>query len=91
MDARPAREWLIRSVTSRSLGALAPGYAASDRGIRTYAAIVRSFGLIVVSLWILGLSVEIGGVLLLAGTGAFVIFSVKAIRGEVTTYRDLKR
>ncbi|HAF18258.1 MAG TPA: hypothetical protein DCK96_00710 [Chloroflexi bacterium] len=84
------RVWLIRHVTSRSLGSLAPGYASSDRGVRIYTGLVRAIGVIVLSLWVLSWSVEIGGLLLVAGTGGFVVLSAIAITGEVKTYHALK-
>jgi len=89
MDAN--RIWLIRHVTSRSLGSLAPGYASSDRGVRIYTGLVRALGVIVLSLWVLSWSVETGGLLLIVGAGGFVVLSAIAIAGEVTTYRAIKR
>jgi hypothetical protein len=91
MDSHPAHEWLIQRITSRSLGTLAPGYAASDRGLMTYTGLVRAFGVIVVSLWIMSWSIEFGGILLVLGVGGFLYLSFRAIRGEVRTYRALKR
>ena len=91
MDSTQAHRWLIGHITSRSLGTLAPGYAASDRGLRTYTGLVRAVGIVVLSFWILSWSVEVGGLLLLAGVGGFIYLSIKAIRGEVTTFRALKR
>jgi hypothetical protein len=85
------RGWLIRQWTSRSLGTLAPGYAAGDRGFRVYTALVRTIGIVLVSLWVMTLSLGFGAVLLLVGAGGFLVFSVIAIVGEVRTYRAVKR
>ena len=85
------RGWLIRHVTSRPLGTLPPGFAASDRGFRVYSALVRTLGLALVSLWLMTLSVGFGGVLLIISAAGFLVYSVLAIAGEVMTYRALKR
>ena len=42
------RGWLISRVTSRSLGTLAPGFAASDRGFQVYSGLVRTVGVVLV-------------------------------------------
>jgi hypothetical protein len=85
------RGWLISRVTSRSLGTLAPGFAASDRGFRVYSGLVRTVGVVLVSLWLMTLSVGFGGALLIIGAAGFLVYSVIAIVGEVRTYRALKR
>ena len=82
---------VIRRVTSRSLGELAPGFAASRGGFRVYATLVLAIGVAVVGLGVLGPSAPAGVVLLAIGLVAFVAASVVAIVGEVRTYRALKR
>ena len=86
-----AGDLVIRRVTSRSLGELAPGYAASPGGFKVYAALVLAIGVAVTGLEIADRSAAIGLGLLLLGITAFVIASVIAIAGEVRTYRALKR
>ena len=82
---------VIRKVTSRSLGELAPGFAASRGGFRIYAALVLAIGVAVSGLGILDQSVAFGVGLLAVGLIVFVAASVIAIVGEVRTYRALKR
>src|ERR1700693_5973343 len=86
-----AGDFVIRRVTSRSLGELAPGYAASPRGFKVYATLVLAIGIAVTGLEITDRSAFAGLTLLLLGIGAFVIASVIAIIGEVRTYRAVKR
>jgi hypothetical protein len=82
---------VIRRVTSRSLGELAPGYAASPGGFKVYATLVLAVGIAVTGLEITDRSAFFGLTLMLVGIGAFVVASVIAILGEVRTYRALKR
>ena len=82
---------VIRKVTSRSLGELAPGFAASRGGFRIYAALVLAIGVAMTGLGVLDQSVAFGGGLLAVGLIVFVAASVMAIVGEVRTYRALKR
>ena len=86
-----AADAVIRRVTSRSLGELAPGYAASRAGIKVYAVLVLAIGVAVAGLGIAGWSAAFGIGLLALGVVAFVVASVIAITGEVRTYRALKR
>ena len=86
-----AADFVIHRVTSRSLGDLAPGFAASRGGFRTYATLVLAIGVICIGLAAAGWSVPIGAAVLLLGALLFVIASVIAIVGEVRTYRALKR
>jgi phosphatidylglycerophosphate synthase len=80
-----ARDFVIDHVTSRSLGSLAPGYAATRRGYYTYAALVGVIGLILLALYI-------GNPwLVLLWISLFLATSIAAIAGEVRTYRELKR
>jgi hypothetical protein len=86
-----AGDLIIRRVTSRSLGELAPGYAASRGGFKVYATLVLAIGVALVGLGIADRSAVLGAGLLVIGIGAFVVASVIAIAGEVRTYRALKR
>lgn len=86
-----AGDLVIRRVTSRSLGELAPGYAASPGGFKVYATLVLAVGVAVTGLEIADRSAFLGSGLLLLGIGVFVVASVIAIVGEVRTYRALKR
>ena len=84
------RDAVIRHVTSRSLGTLAPGYAATRGGMRVYAALVGSIGLTVAGLWLAGWS-AFGPWLAILGIALFIVYSFVAIAGEVRTYRALTR
>lgn len=86
-----AADAVIRKVTSRSLGELAPGFAASPGGFKVYAALVLAIGVAVAGLGIVGQSAALGAGLLALGLAAFGVASVIAIAGEVRTYRALKR
>ena len=86
-----AADAVIRRVTSRSLGDLAPGFAASRGGFRVYAALVLAIGVAVTGLGIVGQSIGLGAGMLALGALAFLAASVVAIVGEVQTYRALKR
>ena len=86
-----AGDFVIRRVTSRSLGELAPGYAASPRGFKVYATLVLAIGIAVTGLEIADRSAFVGLTLMLLGIGAFVVASAIAIMGEVRTYRALRR
>jgi peptidoglycan/LPS O-acetylase OafA/YrhL len=86
-----AADEVIRRVTSRSLGELAPGFAASRRGFRIYAVLVLAVGILCVGLAATAIFLPLGAGLLVLGAVAFGIASVIAIAGEVDTYRALKR
>jgi hypothetical protein len=86
-----AGDEVISRVTSRSLGELAPGFAASRRGFRTYAILVLAVGLLCLGLAVTAIFVPLGAGLLVLGAVVFGIASVIAIVGEVETYRALKR
>jgi hypothetical protein len=83
--------FVISRVTSRSLGDLAPGFAASRRGFRTYAALVLAVGILCVGLATTARFLPLGAALLVLGAMTFGIASAIAIVGEVDTYRALKR
>lgn len=84
-----AGAFVIRRVTSRNLGELAPGYAASAPGFRVYAILILSIGLAVAGLGALPSAAVAGAIVFGGGLLAFVIASVIAIVGEVRTYRSL--
>ena len=86
-----AGDFVIRRVTSRSLGELAPGFAASRTGFKVYAVLILEIGVAVTGLGIAGSSPFLGVVLLTLGVAGFLVASVIAIVGEVRTYRALKR
>jgi hypothetical protein len=86
-----AADMVIRRVTSRSLGELAPGFAASRRGFRSYAALILAIGVLCVGLAMTDRFLPLGAALLVLGAMTFGIASVIAIAGEVETYRALKR
>ena len=86
-----AGDAVIRRVTSRSLGELAPGFAASRYGFKVYAVLILEVGVAVTGLGIAGSSAVLGGVLLALGIIGFLVASGIAIAGEVRTYRALKR
>jgi hypothetical protein len=82
---------VIRRLTSRNLGELAPGYAASPRGLRAYATLILALGLAVAGVGV-SPSAALAGVLGIAlGVATFAIASVIAITGELRTYRALPR
>jgi hypothetical protein len=84
-------DFLIRHVTSRSLGTLAPGYAASRSGIKAYSNVIASFGILVIGLGATDWAGSLGAFVAVVGLVSFVGFSAAAIAGEVKTYRALKR
>ena len=83
--------FLIRHLTSRSLGTLAPGYAASRSGIKVYSNVIASFGILVIGLGATDWAGTTGVFVAVVGLVMFVAFSAAAIAGEVRTYRALKR
>ena len=84
-------DFVIKNLTSRSLGTLAPGYAASTTGFKVYAHLLTAIGMALIGLGILDWGGNFGEIAVLVGILYFVIFSVVAIVGEVRTYRALKR
>jgi hypothetical protein len=80
-----ARRAVIGRVTSRSLGSLAPGWAATDHGYLVYAFLVVDLGLLVLAL-------GFGSVALIAAAAlAFILGSIAVLIGEVVVFRRLKR
>jgi hypothetical protein len=86
-----AADVVMRRVTSRALGSLAPGFAAGRRGFRTYAALVLAVGTLCVGLAMTTRFLPLAAALLVVGGMTFGIASIIAIAGEVETYRNLKR
>jgi hypothetical protein len=86
-----AGDLVMRRVTSQPLGELAPGFAASRRGFRTYAVLVLSVGVLCVGLAETAYFLPLAAALLIVGALTFGIATVIAIAGEVETYRGLKR
>jgi len=82
-----AGAFVMRKVTSRYLGSLPPGYAASQAGFRVYALLVIAIGLLFAGFGAAETSVAVGVALFAAGVVGFVVLSVLAIRGEMETIR----
>jgi hypothetical protein len=82
-----AGDYVIHSVTSKYLGSLPPGYAASKRGFRIYAVLVLAVGLVCAGFGLAGRLLPIGAGLIVIGALIFGIASVIAITGEVGTAR----
>jgi hypothetical protein len=80
---------VTRRVTSRSLGSLAPGYAATRIGLRVYAVLVIAIGATVAGLGVMAGTPVTGLVLFVGGALVFLGASVLIIAGEVRTYRAL--
>jgi hypothetical protein len=91
LNVAGAGDLVMRRVTTQPLGELAPGFAASHRGFQIYAALVFAIGVFAVGLGVAGSSALIGAGLMVLGGISFVVASVIAIAGEVSTYRALKR
>ena len=86
-----AADFVIRSVTNKPLGELAPGFAASKRGFRIYATLLISVGVVCAGVGMTTLYLPLAAGLLVIGALMFGIASMVAIAGEVETYRMLKR
>jgi hypothetical protein len=86
-----AGDYVIRRVTSRSLGELAPGFAASRRGFKTYSVLVLAVGILCAGVGTTAVFIPLGAALLVIGAVTFVLASMIAITGEVETYRAPKR
>ena len=86
-----AADFVIKNMTSRSLGNLAPGYAASRSGFRVYANVLASFGIVVIGLGATEWAGSVGAFVAVVGVVMFLAFSAVAIDGAVRTYRALKR
>ena len=91
LNAGGAADLVKRHVTSRNLGSLAPGFANSPAGFAVYARLLTSIGAIFLGIAIADRFALAGLAVLIAAAGAFVFLSVIAVRGEIATYRTLKR
>jgi len=80
-----AGDFVMRTVTSRYLGSLPPGFAASRSGFRVYAALVIAIGLLFAGFGVAESYVTAGIAVFAIGAVAFVVLSVLAIRGEIAT------
>jgi hypothetical protein len=86
-----AGDYVVRRVTSRSLGELAPGFAATPRGFKTYAVLVLAIGVLCSGIALTAVFIPLAAAALVIGAVTFVVASMIAITGEVDTYRALKR
>jgi hypothetical protein len=86
-----AGDYVIRHLTSRSLGQLAPGFAATPRGMRTYATLLLAIGIVCLGLGGITRNLAVVAGLLVLGAMTFGVASVIAIAGEIETYRALKK
>jgi len=80
----------IQRVTSRNLGELAPGYAATESGLRVYGILILTLGLVVTGFGLSLFAPIPGAVAIGLGLVGFVVASVVAIAGEVSTFRALR-
>ena len=78
---------VIRAVTSRSLGSLAPGYAATRGGFRVYSLLLVAFAVAVVGAGVTPFQPLLGLISIAAGVLGFALLSVLAIAGEIRTFR----
>jgi hypothetical protein len=84
------RKFVIDHLTSRSLGSLAPGYAATPNGIRVYTYLVSFIGIALAGLGLSDRLPQFGAAGVVCGALGFAVFSIIAIVGEVRVYRALK-
>ncbi|HEY1421440.1 MAG TPA: hypothetical protein VGG90_12125 [Candidatus Dormibacteraeota bacterium] len=91
LDLLGAGAYIVRRVTSQSLGDLAPGFAATARGFKTYAILVIAVGVLCCGIGATAIFIPLAGALLVLGAVTFGVASMIAIAGEVETYRALKR
>lgn len=82
-----AGDLVMRTITSRYLGSLPPGYAASKGGFRVYALLVIAIGLLFAGFGLAESSLALGIATFAVGAAGFVVLSVLAIRGEIATAR----
>jgi hypothetical protein len=85
-----AGDYVIRTLTSKYLGSLPPGFAASKRGFRTYALLLLAIGIACLGLAATSWLLPVAAALMVAGAFIFGYASVVAIRGEVETARGKK-
>jgi hypothetical protein len=85
-----AGDYVIKRITSRYLGSLPPGFAATTRGFRVYSVLIIAVGVMCLGLGATELFVPLAAGLIVAGAIAFGISSMLAIAGEVEVYRAHK-
>ena len=90
-NAGGAADFVMRNVTRRNLGTLAPGFAASPEGFRVYARMIAAIGVFFLGVAVAERYALVGVGMVAASLIVFGFLSVVAIRGEVATYRALKR
>src|SRR5256885_12114478 len=78
-----AGDYVIRRVTSRYLGTLPPGFAASKRGFRIYAVLVLAVGVLCLGLAASAWLPPLGAALLVGGAITLGVASMMAIAGQV--------
>src|SRR2546423_3361128 len=86
-----AGDYVIRRVTSKYLGELPPGFAASRRGFRIYATLVIAIGVVCLGLGLTSTLLPIAAGLIVVGAGGLGVASVVAIAGEGETARRSKK
>ena len=86
-----AGDYVIRRVTSKYLGELPPGFAASRRGFRIYATLVIAIGVVCLGLGLTSTLLPIAAGLIVVGAVVFGVASIVAIAGEVETARGSKK
>ncbi len=82
-----AGDYIVRHLTSRYLGSLPPGFAATRRGFRIYCVLIIALGVLFAGLGVAERSVPLAAGLLVIGAIAFGITSMLAITGEIETAR----
>lgn len=82
-----AADYMIKRVTSKYLGSLPPGFAATTRGFRVYAVLVLAIGVLCVGLGTTERSIPLAAGLIVIGAITFGLASMVAIAGEVETAR----
>src|SRR5260370_23400674 len=82
LNVAGAGDLVMRRVTSQPLGELAPGFAASRGGFRTYAALVIAIGVFAIGLGVAGPAALIWPGLIVVGGITFVISSLIRIAGR---------
>lgn len=88
LDLGGSGRLVIRRLTSRSLGTLAPGYAATRSGFRVYAILLVTIGAGLVGVALAAVSAIAGAIVWAIGFAAFLVASAVIVAGEVRTYRD---
>src|SRR5690242_7906843 len=91
LDLGGAARVLTERVTSRSLGSLAPGYAADRNGLRVYAVLLIAIGAALAGLALATQSPLAGALLFAAGIAGFLVATALVLRGEIRTYRALPK